>query len=41
MKETYKRAHEKLRDILTLTEVFVNQRRMNVCELTVKMASHG
>jgi hypothetical protein len=31
-----KRAHKEWWDISTLTEVFVNQRRVNVCEHTVK-----
>ena len=39
MKDTYKRAHRKLIEtVLTLTEVFVNQKGKNVLVHTVKIA---
>ena len=41
MKKTNKIKNFGKFDVLTLTDVFVNQKRMNVCEHTVKMASHN
>ena len=40
MKDTQKKSTGKKMRFLTLTEVFVNQKRVNVCEYTVKMAPH-
>ena len=39
MEDTYKRAQGK-GDILTFVEVFINPKRVNVHENTVKMASY-
>ena len=36
MKDTHKRAHRNL-GLSTITEVFINQKSMNVCEHTLKM----